>query len=165
MGRERVLDRTEPLCDHCGGGFGEEAPQVWPCVETRHAPRAVILTPEMIEALPGRPASGGRSVIDQSDRRIYYNSAFHLCAACYQAAAEGEGSTSRQHRLAIMIVLAVLLAVGAVLWLPGVLPALTDLVTGRSDLFYDFAHHPITVPTTPYRDPFPGLPSAPARQS
>jgi hypothetical protein len=153
-----------PVCDHCGGAFSAEEPRVWRCVETFYVPRSVdAADPEAIAALPGRTASGGRTVISRSDRRVYYDSAFHLCGSCFGAASEAEGSAARRHRTTLMVMLAVILAVGAILFVPGVLPALADLASGRSNLFYDFSHHPITTPTTPYKEPFPTLPNAPQR--
>jgi hypothetical protein len=151
-----------PTCDHCGRPCQASGVHAWRGFERIYIPRSVAeLTPEIIDALPQKPASGGRTVVSTSGRYVSYSSVFHLCDDCYSVVSQDENAAAQSSRTTLVVMLAVLVLVSALFLYPGVAAAIWRTLSGQ-DPSRDFSHRVLAIPLAPYKDPFPTLPNAPA---
>jgi len=104
-------------------------------------------------------ASGGRKIHMTSAHHIYYFSTFHHCKHCYDERISHEKLDDRSYQRVLITIVSLCVVITAITFLPGFSNTLKRMVTGHTEEYWEYSTHPINIPSTPYKDPFPGVPA------
>jgi hypothetical protein len=161
-GNDLPLGDCAASCDHCGSNSDKQTLRNWHSVDRVYVPKtAGEVTLDTAYGLAERPASGGRRLISKSTRHVYLKSTYHLCAVCLERANAEDETLAFKHRNVTMAILVGLMLLSGLLCYPGFVSTIMRIQTGRTAAYWDYSTHPIMIPTTPYKDPFPHVPDQP----